>query len=90
MNPSKKEHMSLAINDVSQEEKERNFILTKRYSRKLNQNRAVLYNKVVWERCFDNFSTIDKVNVTDLGWTFVTVTEVDKITESVNRVSAQV
>jgi len=36
------------------------------------------------------FSTIDKVNVTDLGWTFVTVTEVDKITESVNRVSAQV
>jgi len=55
MNPSKKEHMSLAINDVSQEEKNGIFILTKRYSRKLNQNERCFYNKVVWERCFDNF-----------------------------------
>jgi len=91
MNPSKKEHMSLAINDVSQEEKERNFYIDEEIFKKIKSEPSGAFTtKLYGKDVLITFSTIDKVNVTDLGWTFVTVTEVDKITESVNRVSAQV
>lgn len=91
MNPIKTEHFGLNINDLSQEDKEQNLYINEEILKKVKSDSTGAYTTNLYGKdTLITFSTIDEINGIKLGWTFVTVTHVDKITESVSRVSAQV
>jgi len=52
MNPSKKEHMSLAINDVSQEEKERNFYIDEEIFKKIKSEPSGAFTTKLYGKMF--------------------------------------
>lgn len=91
MNPMKTEHMGLSINDMGQEDKEQNLYIDEEiFKRVKSEPSGAFTTKLHGKDMLITFSSIDDINSTNLGWTIVTVTAVDKITESVNKVSAQV
>jgi len=91
MNPLRKEHMGLSLNDLSKEERKQNFYIDEEiYRRVKSEPSGAFTTKLHGKNVLITFSSIDEISGIELGWTFVTVTDVSKITESVNKVSAQV
>jgi len=90
VNPKERGHFGMDVNSVSQEDKERLLYIDEDMFKRIKSEKdgaftGELYGKEV----LVTFSTIDVINGTMLGWTVVTVTEVDKITENVSNVAFQ-
>lgn len=90
VNPKERGHFGMDVNSVSQEDKERLLYIDEDMFKRIKSEKdgaftGELYGKEV----LVTYSTIDVINGTMLGWTVVTVTEVDKITENVSNVAFQ-
>ncbi|WP_265444835.1 methyl-accepting chemotaxis protein [Acetivibrio straminisolvens] len=91
MNPMKREHMALSIDEMSKEEKEQSSYINEEILKRVkSEPNGAFTTKLHGKEMLVTFSSIDEINGTKLGWTFVTVTDINKITARVNRVSAQV
>lgn len=83
--------MALSIDEMSKEEKEQSSYINEEILKRVkSEPNGAFTTKLHGKEMLVTFSSIDEINGTKLGWTFVTVTDINKITARVNRVSAQV
>ena len=90
VNPKQHGHFGFSINSISQENKEELSYINEDMIKIIkSQKDGAFIDELYGKDMLVTFSNIDVIKGSKLGWTVVTVTEVDKITENIGKVAFQ-
>jgi methyl-accepting chemotaxis protein len=88
VNPKERNHFGLSIDSISQEDKEKHLYINEDMLKIIKSEEDGAFIKELYgNNMLVTFSNLDIIKNSKLGWTVVTVTEVDKITENVGKVA---
>lgn len=90
LNPKERSHFGLSMDSLSQEDKEKQLYINEDMLQIIKSEEDGAFIKELYGRnMLVTFSNLEVVKGAKLGWTIVTVTEVDKITNNVGKVAFQ-